>query len=456
MFAQTYRGGGRVRKWCAVGEFSKFFLRLANAGAAVLWCATTRGGLHLKLGCIGDDFTGSSDLANTLAKEGMRVTQYTGVPSGPADPSVEAGVVALKSRSIDPSEAVAKSLEALAWLQAQGCTQFFFKYCSTFDSTPEGNIGPVADALAEALDAHQVIVCPAFPGTGRSVYQGHLFVNDVLLSESGMQNHPLTPMTDPDLRRWLAVQSRFDVGHVGSSAVFAGVETIKAALVAEHAAGKRHIVVDAIRDEDLRAIGAAAAALPLITGGSGVALGLPANFGCVAGDVPWSGQGGRAVALSGSCSIATRAQVARHAAQHPAHEVAAADVIEGRLTAADAADWALAQAGVPLLYSSADPEVVRAVQDQFGREASATALERFFADVACALRDGGATRIITAGGETSGAVVEGLGLDTLEIGPEIDPGVPALRAGPDLVVALKSGNFGTEDFFEKADRVLAG
>jgi len=410
----------------------------------------------LKLGCIGDDFTGSSDLANTLAKEGMRVTQYTGVPTGDADPSVEAGVVALKSRSIDPSEAVAKSLEALAWLRAQGCTQVFFKYCSTFDSTPEGNIGPVADALAEALDAHQVIVCPAFPGTGRSVYQGHLFVNDVLLSESGMQNHPLTPMTDPDLRRWLAPQTRYGVGHVAAASVFGGTEAIRGALAAEHAAGKRHIVVDAIRDADLRAIGAAAAELPLITGGSGVALGLPANFGCAPGTVPWTGQGGRAVALSGSCSVATRAQVAHHAARHPTCEIVAADVIEGRVTAQDIADWLLAQDGVPLAYSSADPDVVRQVQETYGRARSAEAIEALFAEVARAVRVGGATRIITAGGETSGAVVEGLGLDTLDIGPEIDPGVPALRAAPDLVVALKSGNFGAEDFFEKADGVLEG
>ena len=471
MFAQTYRGCICVRKGVrrsgmsgcnSIGKTANseirhaVIVRLAIAGMPVLWCSKTTGSAAVKLGCIGDDFTGSSDLANSLAKEGMRVTQYTGVPSSDADPSVEAGVVALKSRSIDPAEAVAKSLDALEWLRAQGCTQFFFKYCSTFDSTPEGNIGPVADALAEALGAHQVIVCPAFPGTGRSVYQGHLFVNDVLLSESGMQNHPLTPMTDPALRRWLARQTRPDVGHVPALAVFDGPDAIRAALAAEHDAGKRHIVVDAIRDADLRAIGAAASDMPLITGGSGVALGLPANFGCVAGAVPWAGQGGRAVALSGSCSIATRAQVAYHAARHPAREVAAADVIEGRLTAQAATEWALAQDGVPLLYSSADPQVVKQVQDQYGRDASASALEGFFADVACALRDGGATRIITAGGETSGAVVEGLALDTLEIGPEIDPGVPALRAGSDLVVALKSGNFGAEDFFEKADKVLAG
>lgn len=410
----------------------------------------------MKLGCIGDDFTGSSDLANTLAKGGMRVTQYSGVPKGPADASVEAGVVALKSRSIDPQDAIAMSLSALHWLKDQGCTQFFFKYCSTFDSTADGNIGPVTDALAEALDAHQVIVCPAFPGAGRSVYQGHLFVNDVLLNESGMQNHPLTPMVDPDLRRCMAAQSRYSIGHVPMQAVFQGALAIRAALNKQQDAGHRHVVIDAIRDSDLLRIGEAATDLPLITGGSGVALGLPANFGCSAGTVPWSGQAGRAVALSGSCSNTTRAQVARHALHSATREIIAADVIEGRLTALEMATWLVSQPGVPLAYSSADPDVVRAVQDKYGRDGSAAALEGFFADVARRCRDAGVSRIITAGGETSGAVVEGLGLKTLQIGPEIDPGVPALRSGADLVIALKSGNFGAEDFFEKADKVLAG
>lgn len=413
-------------------------------------------GNGMLLGCIGDDFTGSSDLANTLAKQGMRAVQYTGVPEGDAAPEVEAGVVALKSRSIDPADAVTQSLAALEWLRAQGCRQIFFKYCSTFDSTPDGNIGPVADALAEALDAWKVIVCPAFPGAGRSIYQGHLFVNDVLLNESGMQNHPLTPMTDADIRRWLTTQSRFDVGHVGASAVFAGAKAIAGVLETEHQAGKRHIVVDAIRDEDLMEIGAAAVDLPLITGGSGVALGLPRNFGCTPGTVPWKGQGGKSVALSGSCSVATRAQVLLHRKSNPARAILAEDVIEGRETAAATAGWLLEQDGVPLAYSSADPDQVRAVQDKFGRERAAEALETFFAEVARLVVAGGATRLITAGGETSGAVVEGLGLKELYIGPEIDPGVPALRAGENLVVALKSGNFGAEDFFEKADGVLAG
>ncbi|MBF9058052.1 hypothetical protein HKCCSP123_02535 [Rhodobacterales bacterium HKCCSP123] len=410
----------------------------------------------MRLGCIGDDFTGSSDLANTLAKGGMRVVQYTGIPDAPADPQVDAGVIALKSRSIDPAEAVRQSLAALDWLRAQGCTQVFYKYCSTFDSTPKGNIGPVADALAEALGARKVIVCPAFPGTGRSVYQGHLFVGDRLLNESGMEAHPLTPMTDADIRRWLAPQTRQTVGHVPAADVFAGADRIAAALAQQDDMGHRLIVVDAIRDADLIEIGRAARGLPLITGGSGVAIGLPANFGCTPSPVPWKGQPGRAIALSGSCSTATRAQVARHAARHPAREIPAGDVIEGRLAASDIADWLMTSDGLPLAYSSADPAEVARVQGRFGREASASALESFFAGVARLAVAAGANRVITAGGETSGAVVEGLGLDRLEIGPEIDPGVPALRARPDLVVALKSGNFGSEDFFEKADRLLAG
>ena len=408
------------------------------------------------LGCIGDDFTGSSDLANTLAKGGMRVVQYTGVPDAPAGDDVQAGVVALKSRSIDPDDAVAQSLAALNWLKRQGCTQIFFKYCSTFDSTPQGNIGPVADALADALDAHQVIFCPAFPGTGRSIYQGHLFVNDRPLNESGLENHPLTPMTDADIRRWLALQTQHSVGHVAADHVFAGAGQIAQALAEQHAAGHRHIVVDAIRDADLIEIGTAAKDLPLITGGSGVALGLPANFGCKAAAPPWAGQAGKSIVLSGSCSIATRAQVAYHAARHPTREIIAADVIEGRLSAAAVTDWLLAADGIPLAYSSADPADVARVQDTYGRERSSTALEGFFAEVATRAVDGGATRVITAGGETSGAIVEGLDLGTLEIGPEIDPGVPALRARDNLVVALKSGNFGAEDFFEKADGLLAG
>ncbi|WP_375257193.1 3-oxo-tetronate kinase [Citreimonas sp.] len=410
------------------------------------------------LGCIGDDFTGSSDLANTLTRQGMRTVQYVGVPDRPADAGVEAGVVALKSRSIPVDDAVAQSLRALDWLRAQGCRQFLFKYCSTFDSTPLGNIGPVAEALADALDARQVIVCPAFPATGRSVYQGHLFVGDRLLSESGMQDHPLTPMTDPDIRRWLARQARGSVGHVDAATVRQGPAAIAQALDAQDRAGHRLIVTDAVADEDLIALGRAAADLPLLTGGSGIAMGLPGNFRAAGALVDtadaWRGQPGPVVALSGSCSTATRDQVARHAARHPVREITAQDAVAGALPVADLAAWALAQPGIPLIYSSADPATVAAVQKRHGAQRVAQAIETLFAELAAALVAGGVTRLISAGGETSGAVVGGLGLSQLEIGPEIAPGVPVMRASEACVVALKSGNFGGPDFFEDAARLM--
>ncbi len=418
------------------------------------------------LGCIGDDFTGSSDLANTLAKQGMRVVQYSGVPESRAADYVEAGVVALKSRSIAPGDAIDQSLAALDWLRKQGCTQFFFKYCSTFDSTPEGNIGPVAEALAHELNANRVIVCPAFPGTGRSVYQGHLFVNDRLLNESGMENHPLTPMTDADLRRWLVPQTSFSVGHVSAGDVLAGATSIKQALQREHDSGARMIVVDALRDEDLMQIGEAADELPLITGGSGVALGLPANFrhrGQLADSGSgWRGESGAVAALCGSCSNATRAQIAHHRESgQPMHELSVTGVLNSDVTALQLADWVQQQwrqvpESIPLVYSSADPAAVAKIQQAHGREQTAHALESLFAELSRQLVAAGARRLLVAGGETSGAVVEGLKLADLEIGPEIDPGVPALRAGAQLVIALKSGNFGSVDFFGKAADVLSG
>ncbi len=408
----------------------------------------------MRLGCIGDDFTGSSDLANTLAKAGMRTVQYTGVPSQAAGDDIEAGVVALKSRSIDPDEAVRLSLEALSWLQAQGCEQFFFKYCSTFDSTDKGNIGPVADALADALGADKVIVCPAFPGTGRSIYQGYLFVNDALLNESGMENHPLTPMKDANLRRLMSAQSKNQVGLVPASIVFKGAKAIAERLEAEHQAGNRMIVIDAMRDEDLNEIGKAARHLPLITGGSGIALGLPANFGCKAGEVSWQEQKGKAALLSGSCSITTREQVKHHLQTHPGIKIELEKVTSGEQTPGEIAQWLYDQKGLPLAYSSTDPQEVEQIQKKFGREASSTALESFFGETAKRLVQLGTTRLLIAGGETSGAVVESLELSTLQIGPEIDPGVPALRASEHLVIALKSGNFGSVDYFEKAAAVL--
>jgi uncharacterized protein YgbK (DUF1537 family) len=411
----------------------------------------------VKLGAIGDDFTGSSDLGLTLAAGGMATVQYVGTPKGPAAASVEAGIVALKTRSVPVAEAVAKSLEALDWLRAQGCTQFLFKYCSTFDSTPQGNIGPVIDALVAALGTDApVIVCPAFPATGRSLYQGHLFVGDRLLSESGMQNHPLTPMTDPDLRRWLRPQTTLGVGHVPLSAVRAG--QARAVLEAEARGGAQLVVCDAVEDADLLRLGEAASGLPLVTGGSGIALGLPALHGARPETAQaWHGEAGACLCLSGSCSTATRGQIAAHvAAGGAALRLDVGEVVEGVVTAGGLLDWASAQATLPLVYSSDDPAQVRAVQARYGQTVAAEAIEELFAAVAVEAVARGFGRIVTAGGETSGAVVEALGAEALEIGPMIDPGVPVVRlSGRPLVLALKSGNFGAEDFFAKAARCLA-
>jgi len=411
------------------------------------------------LGAIGDDFTGSSDLALMLADGGMRTVQYVGIPAGPADPSVEAGVVALKSRSIAPEEAVRQSLEALEWLIAAGCRQFLFKICSTFDSTPRGNIGPVAEALVERLGTDApVVVCPVFPATGRTLYLGHLFVNDALLSESGLEKHPINPMTDPDIRRWLALQTKGGVGHVPLAKVRAGAAACRAALLSQRDAGRQLAVVDAIDDGDLATIAAAAEGFPLLVGGSGIALGLPALYrrAGLVGESPgaWAGSHGRAVALSGSCSAATRGQVAEHArAGGPQMKIDTDAVMDGSLTADALADWAMAQDGLPLVYSSDDPEAVAAAQARYGGERLAHALETLFGDVAKALVARGIGRLIVAGGETSGAVVTALGMDALQIGPKIDPGVPAMRSG-DLVLTLKSGNFGAPDFFHKAMTVM--
>ncbi|APF37068.1 hypothetical protein BOQ54_06755 [Chelatococcus daeguensis] len=415
------------------------------------------------LGCIADDFTGASDLANTLAKGGMRTTQFIGVPAEPAAGDCEAGVVALKSRSIPAAAAVAQSLAALKWLRQQGCRQFLFKYCSTFDSTPQGNIGPVGEALAEALGTRGAVACPAFPTTGRTIYQGHLFVKDRLLSESGMEKHPLTPMTDPDLRRFLALQTKTPVGHVPWATVDAGPDAVKTALKEAAGRGETLVIIDAISDADLFTIGAALAEAPLVTGGSGIALGLPENFrkaGLLSGKgSAFTPVDGPTVVLAGSCSGATREQVRRHAAQHPGLALEIDKIMSGTLTPDQAAFFLMERIRLtPICYSTATPEEVKAVQDRYGREAVAEAIEGFFGELAVTLNNRGVNRIIVAGGETSGAVVSALEIDRLDIGPEIDPGVPALsgsRNGP-LALALKSGNFGAPDFFDKAAAVLAG
>lgn len=421
--------------------------------------------MSLLLGCIADDFTGATDLAGMLVRAGMRTVQMIGVPQGPLPQDVDAVVIALKSRTTPAQEAVRESLAALEWLRAAGCRQFYFKYCSTFDSTDRGNIGPVTDALMSALGTGFTIACPAFPENKRTIFKGYLFVGDELLSESGMRNHPLTPMTDANLVRVLQRQTSRKVGLIGHDVVARGADAIAMHIEALKRDGVQIAIVDAVSNDDLMRIGPALADMPLVTAGSGIALGLPQNFrraglldeGAVADslNVP---QGLRAV-VSGSCSVATNAQVAHFIASgRPAFAIDPLRLAEGSDLVGMALDWAtpLLAEGPPLIYATASPEAVKTVQARLGVERAGLLVEEALAAIARGLVERGVRQLLVAGGETSGAVVQALGVSGLHIGPQIDPGVPwttTLGATP-LALALKSGNFGTVDFFTKAWSVL--
>jgi 3-dehydrotetronate 4-kinase len=413
------------------------------------------------LGCIADDLTGATDLALMLTRAGMRTVQVMDVP-GPDSKldGFDAVVVALKTRTCPVAEAIDVSLKSCDALLALGSRQILFKYCSTFDSTDQGNIGPVADALMARLKTDFTIACPAFPANKRTIYLGHLFVGDQLLSDSPMKDHPLTPMRDANLVSVLSRQTPHKVGLVPFPVVAKGADAIAEAFNAARHRGERYTIVDAVTDLNLHEIGHACAHLKLITGGSGIALGLPGNFikqGLMqAAPVPhrMTAPAGRAAILAGSCSEATRGQVAAATkAGIPAFKIDPLALVGGQTTVAAMVAFARASpADKPvLIYSSADPTAVRAAQAELGRDRAGHFVEQAIAAVAKELVASGFTRLIVAGGETSGAVVQGLGVASLEIGPEIDPGVPWTRAvGRDLVLALKSGNFGAPDFFTKA------
>jgi 3-dehydrotetronate 4-kinase len=420
--------------------------------------------MTLLLGAIADDFTGATDLANTLVRQGMRTVQLIGVPAQPAPADVDALVVALKSRTVPAAEAVAQSLAALRWLKSAGARQILFKYCSTFDSTDQGNIGPVADALLDALGADFTVFCPAFPENGRTIYRGYLFVGDVLLSESSMRDHPLTPMRDANLCRVLARQTPHKVGLVPLAAVSRGAAAVRAEFARLRRDGCRHAILDAVSDSDLLTLGEALPDLALVTGGSGIALGLPENFRR-AGLLEQTQQAdrlppvrGTAAVISGSCSTATLAQVAAMRRTAAVFDVDPLALAAGEPIAARALDWAGSRLGdAPLLISaSAPPERVRAVQEKLGRERAGSLVEAALAEIARGLVGRGVRRLVVAGGETSGAVVQALGITGLRIGRQIDPGVPwtASLGEPTLALALKSGNFGGEDFFMRAFQCL--
>ncbi len=416
------------------------------------------------LGCIADDFTGATDLANNLVRAGMRVVQTIGVPNAPLSAEVDAVVVALKSRTIAPQDAIDQSLQALQWLQGQGAQQIYFKYCSTFDSTAQGNIGPVTEALMHALQTDFTIATPAFPDNGRTVFKGYLFVGDVLLNESGMQHHPLTPMTDANLVRVMQAQCKSKVGLLSHKTITHGVAAIQQDIANLKQQGVRIAVVDAVSNDDLMRLGPALKGMPLVTAGSGVAIGLPQNFGLSptpqASVLPKAS--GLQAVVSGSCSQATNRQVAhfkatgRHAFLIDPLKLKGSwqDLVKEVLT------WAQGYlaSGPVLVYSTATPESVQAVQSQLGVEAAGHQVERALAAIARGLVELGVQQMVVAGGETSGACVQALAIEQLQIGPQIDPGVPWCHAHTPMGgvhITLKSGNFGTDDFFSKAFTFLS-
>ncbi|MFF7965406.1 3-oxo-tetronate kinase [Streptomyces sp. NPDC007903] len=422
--------------------------------------------MGIRLGAIADDFTGATDLANNLVRAGMRVVQLIDVPvdggydlAGDAD----AVVIALKSRTVPAAEAVDASLRALAWLRGAGAEQVYFKYCSTFDSTPAGNIGPVAEALMDALDTDFTVATPAFPDNGRTVFKGHLFVGDVLLSESGMRDHPLTPMTDSNLVEVLGAQTTRPVGLIDHTVLAGGTDAVRTRIAELRSQGVAFAVVDAVSNDDLLRLGEAVRDLPLVTAGSGLAIGLPANWGlepsAAAAQLP-PASGPRAI-VSGSVSVATNGQVRAFLdTGRPAFSVDPLRIAAGEDVAGAALAFAEAHLadGPVLIYSTEAPDAVRGVQSRLGAAEAGELVERTLAEVARGLVTRGVRQLVVAGGETSGAVVQALGIAGLRIGPQIDPGVPwcaaALPDGETLHLTLKSGNFGGPDFFSAAFDLL--
>ena len=415
--------------------------------------------MSLLLGAVADDYTGASDLANTLTRNGLSTIQTIGVPAfdfSLAD--VGAVVVALKIRSVAAAHAVEAASAAYDWLAARGARHVMYKICSTFDSTDAGNIGPVTDALRARAGSGAALVTPAFPETGRTVYRGHLFVGDVPLNESPLKDHPLNPMRDSNLVRVLQRQSRARVGLIDLATVAQGADTVTQGLKTLEGQGCGAAIVDAVFEHDLEAIGEAAARCRISTGASGLGLGLARALrpSAKAGAASLDPVGGLAAILAGSCSRATLEQIAAADNGMPVLRLDPERLIDRGAEVAAAVAWARERlnAGPVLIASSAEPERVAALQARFGRDASGHAIERALAEIAAGLVDLGVRRLVVAGGETSGAVVDRLGVKAFRLGPEIAPGVPLMRtvgcADGDFQMALKSGNFGGLDFFARA------
>jgi 3-dehydrotetronate 4-kinase len=418
----------------------------------------------LALGCIADDYTGASDLANTLTRCGLRTVQTIGVPADQlALPDVDAVVVSLKSRSIEAGLAVSRSRAADKWLRGRGAGHVLFKICSTFDSTDAGNIGPVMDALrADSGDA-MVLVTPAFPETGRTVYMGNLFVGAVPLNESPLKDHPLNPMHDSNLVRVLARQSQTKISLVDLAVIARGPDAVRARLAELAAKGFGAAIVDAVFERDLETTGQVALDHRLSVGASGFGLGLARALvasGRVKAAASTAGSdapvGGPAACLAGSCSQATLQQIAKAEAVLPVLHLDPEQIVAGKDEARRALAWAKdrLKEGPVLIASSSTPDQVAALQARHGRDATGHAIEQAMADIAEGLVQSGVRRLVVAGGETSGAVVDRLGIPGFLVGAEIAAGVPVLRAvgakNGEMLLALKSGNFGGPEFFADA------
>ena len=413
------------------------------------------------IGVIGDDFTGSSDIANNLKKSGMSVTMYAGIPKKKTNKSKsQAIVIALKTRTIPVKQAIKQSLIALDWLKNANCKKIIFKYCSTFDSTKKGNIGPVIDALMEKLETDFTIACPSFPDAGRSLYFGHMFVNGIPLQESGMENHPLTPMTDNNLVRWLNYQTKNKVGLIDITTIKKGSKEIKKKIISLKKQGFKYSIIDTIENIDFDYICEGTKHLKLLTGGSGIALGLPKLFkkkGLIKKNsdiLPKTNS--YSVILSGSCSHATLNQIRNYKTNHPSLSLSPEKIIYETGYLEKVVRWVIKNKNFkPLLYSSVKPNIIKKNQKKFGKDNVATQIEMFFQRVVSKLYQKGFKKIISAGGETSGAVVRGLGIEELQIGKEISAGVPTMwEPNKSIKIALKSGNFGQVDFFSRALKLL--
>ncbi|NBI42431.1 hypothetical protein GVX76_02820 [[Haemophilus] felis] len=407
------------------------------------------------LGIIADDFTGASDIASFLVENGLNTIQMNGVPSSPLTTKVDAIVISLKSRSNPGGDAIAQSLNALDWLKTNGCDQFYFKYCSTFDSTEKGNIGPVTDALLDQLEENFTIICPALPINGRTIFNGYLFVGQALLNESGMQNHPTTPMKDANLVRLMDKQAKGKTGLVSYVDLMKGADFVKERFATLRQQGYRYAVIDSVDNSQLAVLAEAIADFKLVTGGSGLAAYMAARLSkgqkSTNALVPNKAS---SVVLSGSCSVMTNKQVAQYAKKAPHIYLDVEQSLSNPQYAEELTQWVLNHIDhefAPMVYATVAADKLKEIQQTFGAEKASQAIEHTFAKLAQNLYQAGVKNFITAGGETSSIVVQQLGFSGFHIGKQIAPGVPWLKAlESDVYLALKSGNFGDEEFFTVA------